>query len=117
VRAICGIDWASDWHDVHVSDEFGGVLAAEQFSHDEYGIGALIGLLLEHRVEVCAIERPDGLLVGRLLAAGISILAIHRTSSRPPRPLPRRRGRWLRRLRARELAAPTPPPRLLEPTG
>jgi transposase len=28
-------------------------------------------------VECCAIERPDGLLVGRLLAAGIPVLAIH----------------------------------------
>jgi transposase len=75
--ATCGIDWASDWHDVHISDEHGELLAAEQFSHDEPGISALIGLLLTHRVECCAIERPDGLLVGRLLAAGIVVLAIH----------------------------------------
>jgi transposase len=77
MRATCGIDWASDWHDVHISDEHGELLVAEQFSHDETGISALIGLLLDHRVECCAIERPDGLLVGRLLAAGIVVLAIH----------------------------------------
>ncbi len=75
--AISGIDWASDWHDVHVSDEQGHVLAAEQFAHDERGISALIELLLTHRVECCAIERPDGLLVGRLLTAGVAVLAIH----------------------------------------
>lgn len=75
--AICGIDWASDWHDVHITDEHGQLLIAEQFSHDETGISALIRLLLTHRVECCAIERPDGLLVGRLLAAGIVVLAIH----------------------------------------
>jgi transposase len=40
-------------------------------------VSALIELLLDHRVECCAIERPDGLLVGRLLAAGIVVLAIH----------------------------------------
>jgi len=40
-------------------------------------IGALITLLLGHSVECCAIEGPDGLLVGRLLAAGIVVLAIH----------------------------------------
>lgn len=40
-------------------------------------MSALIELLLDHRVECCAIERPDGLLVGRLLAAGIVVLAIH----------------------------------------
>lgn len=75
--AICGIDWASDWHDVHISDRAGGLLAGEQFSHDEAGVSALVALLLERRVECAAIERPDGLLVGRLLAAGIVVLAIH----------------------------------------
>lgn len=77
MRATCGIDWASDWHDVHISDEHGQLLVAEQFSHDEIGISTLIRLLLAHCVECCAIERPDGLLVGRLLAAGIVVLAIH----------------------------------------
>ncbi len=75
--AICGIDWASDWHDVHITDEHGQLLTAEQFSHDEHGVSALIRLLAGYRVECCAIERPDGLLVGRLLAAGIVVLAIH----------------------------------------
>jgi transposase len=77
MRATCGIDWASDWHDVHIADEQGQLLAAKQFSHDERGVSALIELLLSYRVECCAIERPDGLLVGRLLAAGIVVLAIH----------------------------------------
>jgi transposase len=77
VGAICGIDWASEWHDVHIRDEQGAVLAAQQFSHDERGICALIELLLSHAVDICAIERPDGLLVGRLLAAGVPVLAIH----------------------------------------
>lgn len=75
--AFCGIDWASDWHDVHITDELGGELAARQFSHDERGISALVALLQAHAVECCAIERPDGLLVGRLLAGGIPVLAIH----------------------------------------
>jgi hypothetical protein len=26
VGAISGIDWASDWHDVHIADQQGGVL-------------------------------------------------------------------------------------------
>jgi transposase len=75
--AISGIDWASDWHDVHIADERGELLAAERFGHDELGVSALIALLLDRRVECAAIERPDGLLVGRLLAAGIVVLAIH----------------------------------------
>jgi transposase len=77
VGAICGIDWASEWHDVHITDELGGVLATERFAHDERGIGALIELLMDREVELCAIERPDGLLVGRLLAGGVQVLAIH----------------------------------------
>jgi transposase len=77
MRATSGIDWASDWHDVHIADEHGQLLAAERFSHDEAGVSALIELLAGYRVECCAIERPEGLLVGRLLAAGIVVLAIH----------------------------------------
>ena len=78
--AISGIDWASDWHDVHITNEHGALLAAEQFSHDESGISALIELLLAQHVECCAIEHPDGLLVGRLLASR------HRCAGDPPQP-------------------------------
>jgi transposase len=75
--AICGLDWASEWHDVHIADQDGRLLAERRFTHDEAGLGALIALLICHRVARVAIERPDGLLVGRLLAAGIRVLAIH----------------------------------------
>jgi transposase len=75
--AICGLDWASEWHDVHIADRDGAPLAERRFAHDEAGLGALIELLRTHRVARVAIERPEGLLVGRLLAAGIQVLAIH----------------------------------------
>jgi transposase len=76
--AICGIDWASEWHDVRVADtDTGELLIEARFAHDEAGIRALIEALRELRVERAAIERPEGVLVGRLLAAGISVLAIH----------------------------------------
>lgn len=77
MAAVCGIDWASQWHDVDIADEHGTRLLAARFAHDERGICALIAALTEHRVCRVAIERPDGLLVGRLLAAGITVLAIH----------------------------------------
>jgi transposase len=78
MAAISGIDWAADHHDVRIADEQTGALLVERrFAHDEAGIGALIELLADHRVLRVAIERPDGLLVGRLLAAGITVLAIH----------------------------------------
>jgi transposase len=76
--AISGIDWAQEHNDVHIADlETGEPLAAERFVHDEAGVSALIELLIAHRVARVAIERPDGLLVGRLLAAGVCVLAIH----------------------------------------
>jgi len=75
--AICGLDWASEWHDICIADQDGRLLIERRFTHDEAGLGALIDLLLERRVALVAIERPEGLLVGRLLAAGIKVLAIH----------------------------------------
>ena len=78
MAAICGIDWASEWHDVRIADTARGeTVVQRRFAHDETGICALTALLVEHAVELVAIERPDGLLVGRLLATGIRVLAIH----------------------------------------
>jgi transposase len=77
MSAISGIDWASEWHDVRVCEQDGTLLLEERFTHDEAGISELVEVLTAHRVECCAIERPDGLLVGRLLAANIKVLAIH----------------------------------------
>ena len=77
MAAVCGIDWAAEFHDVRITDEHGRVLAEQRFAHDENGIRALIARLVCDRVELVAIERPDGLLVGRLLAVGICVMAIH----------------------------------------
>jgi transposase len=77
MAAISGIDWASEHHDVHVASTEGEVLERRRFAHTEEGLSALIELLVSHRVELVAIERPDGLLVGRLLAAGLRVMAVH----------------------------------------
>jgi len=71
-----GIDWASEAHEVCVSEE-GRVNERFSATHDERGIAAVAGKLV--RLGVCrvAIERPDGILVERLLAAGLEVLAIH----------------------------------------
>lgn len=71
-----GIDWAAEAHEVCISEE-GQV--AERFSagHDERGIAGLAARLVRAGVERVAIERPDGILVERLLAAGLEVLAIH----------------------------------------
>ena len=76
--AIGGIDWAKDFADVRVARAGTGELVFERrFAHDEDGVRALIAALGAERVQRVAIERPDGLLVGRLLAAGIVVVAIH----------------------------------------
>ena len=78
MAAISGIDWAAEFHDVRIAATDTGALLAElRFAHSEVGISGLLELLMEHHVELVAIERPDGLLVGRLLGAGITVLAIH----------------------------------------
>jgi transposase len=75
--ATAGLDWASEKHDVCISDEHGRLLCERTVAHDEHGISELVDLLQARQVERLAVERPDGLLVGRLLAAGILVLAIH----------------------------------------
>jgi transposase len=77
-----GIDWASEKHDVLIEDPAGEVLLAATFSHDEDGVSALRAALACFEVEVVAIERPDGLLVDRLLEAEMRVLALHPTRSR-----------------------------------
>jgi transposase len=72
-----GVDWASDKHDVLVEDETGESLLAATYAHTEAAIAALCKALVRLRVERVAVERPDGLLVERLLDAGLRVLAIH----------------------------------------
>jgi len=72
-----GIDWASEKHDVLVADETGAEVVAATFAHDEKGLTALCRTLVRLEVGLVAIERPDGLLVERLLDAGLRVLALH----------------------------------------
>src|SRR5947208_1376355 len=72
-----GIDWASETHDVVVADEAGVEVLAATFAHDEKGLGALCRTLVRMEVVLVAIERPDGLLVERLLDAGLRVLPLH----------------------------------------
>jgi len=75
--AVAGLDWAAEKHDVLIADERGALLDARVVEHSEHGVRELVCLLVDHRVQRVALERPDGLLVARLLDAGIEVLAIH----------------------------------------
>ena len=68
-----GVDWASEKHDVLIADEMGGEVVAGTFAHDEAGVRSLCRTLVHHEVTLVAIERPVGLLVERLLDAGLRI--------------------------------------------
>ena len=72
-----GVDWASEKHDVLIADETGEEILAATFAHDEAGVRGLCRALVRHGVTLVAIERPDGLLVERLLDAGLRILPLH----------------------------------------
>jgi transposase len=72
-----GVDWASEKHDVVVQDAAGEELLAASFVHDEAGLRSLCRQLVRLNVELVAMERPDGVLVERLLDAGLRVLALH----------------------------------------
>jgi len=66
-----GVDWASEKHDLLVADETGEAILAARFAHDERGLVALCKALVRLQVALVAIERPDGVLIERLLDAGL----------------------------------------------
>ena len=77
MATYAGVDWASEKHDVLVADAAGEKLLAATFAHDEQGLQSLCRALVRLKVELVAIERPDGLLVERLLDAGLRVLPMH----------------------------------------
>lgn len=83
---FAGVDWASEEHAVCVNDTDGRIVEGRRYRHDEVGISALCARLLELDVALVAIERPDGLMVERLLDAGLSVIAIHPNQVAAMRP-------------------------------
>jgi transposase len=81
-----GVDWACDKHDVLVQDAGGGEVLATTFAHDEPGLRALCRALVRLGVVLVAIERPDGVLIERLLEAGLRVIAIHPNQVAAARP-------------------------------
>lgn len=86
VERCAGLDWAKEEHRVCVLDGDGRLLSERRVIHDERGITSLCALLVELGVGRVAIERPDGLLVERLLEAGLVVLAIHPNQMKAARP-------------------------------
>lgn len=83
---FAGIDWASEEHAVCVVDAEGRIVEGRRYRHDEQGIRALCARLLAAQVQLVAIERPDGLLIERLLDAGLAVIAVHPNQVAAHRP-------------------------------
>src|ERR671931_2037993 len=77
MERIAGIDLASEEHRLVVVDGDGRQLEQRRITNSEAGVQALVGRLLELEVMRVAIERPNGLVVDRLLDAGIRVVAVH----------------------------------------
>src|SRR5436190_624209 len=72
-----GIDLASEEHRLAVVDADGRRLEERRIVHSEQGLLALLRGLRGLRVSRVAIEQPNGLVVDRLLDAGIAVVAVH----------------------------------------
>ena len=82
---VAGIDWASEEHALCVVDAAGMRVREHLFAPDEAGIAALGRELVALEVERVAIERPDGILVERLLEAGVTVIAVHPNQAKAAR--------------------------------
>ena len=87
MQQVCaGVDWAKDSHDVLVEDVDGQLLWAATVAHDEAGLTRLCRELVRLGVVRVAVERPDGVLVERLLDAGLTVIAMHPNQVAAARP-------------------------------
>lgn len=86
METFAGIDWASEEHALCVVDEEGMTLEGEMFAHDEAGVRDLVARMRALGVVRVAIERPDGLLVDRLLEGGFTVLPVHPNKLKATRP-------------------------------
>ncbi len=86
-----GWDWASRNHDLTVIDDAGAICARFAIGHDEMSLDKVLQDLasLATPAELpVAIERPDGIVVERLLAAGHPVVPVH------PNSFHAARSRW-----------------------
>ena len=83
--SAAGIDWAKDEHTLCVLEEASG-RSLRAASLTRGGIEKLCSSLVEMGVERVAIERPEGILVERVLDAGITVVAIHPNQLKASRP-------------------------------
>ncbi len=92
---FAGLDWGSTGHAVCVLDERGALARRLEVRHDAAGLAALVAGLkrLGAPAELpVAIERPSGIVVETLVAAGHPVVPIHPNAVRACRPRYRAAG-------------------------
>jgi transposase len=85
MEKFAGIDWAAEEHALCVVDEDGIRVRERLVDHSEMGLAALCRELIGLGVSRAVIERPDGILVDRLLEAGITVIAVHPNQAKAAR--------------------------------
>jgi transposase len=89
MRFFVGIDWASQAHAVCVIDETARIHWQGSVPHTAAGLAALLARLRPWRRRgpmQIALERPSGLLVDTLVAAGVEVVPIHPNALKASRP-------------------------------
>jgi transposase len=86
VQRCAGLGWAKDAHRVCVLGGDGNSLLQRSFVHDERDLNGMCELLVGLGVKRLAIERPHGIVVERLLEAGLIVLPIHPNQLKAARP-------------------------------
>jgi transposase len=76
-QPTAGLDLASEEHRLVVVDADGREREQRRIPHTEDGIATLVRRLRELEVARIAIEQPNGLVVDRLLDAGVSVVPVH----------------------------------------
>jgi len=87
--SVAGWGWASQAHDVTVLDDAGAVLDRWAFPDTEAGWVMALARLRRHGEPgelPVIIEKPSGLIVDRLLAAGHPVVPVHPNSFHAARP-------------------------------
>jgi transposase len=89
MRFYPGLDWAGASHAASIVDETGRVVARLDVRHDASGLGDMA--VTRQRIappaeRPIAIERPSGLIVDALLAAGHPVIPIHPNAVKACRP-------------------------------
>jgi len=84
-----GWDWASAAHDVTMLDDNGRIVDRWALAHTEQALTSTLARLARHATPAelpVIIERPDGVVVDRLQAAGHPVIPVHPTAFHAARP-------------------------------